>query len=138
MSIEVETRAPEDSRSLRDLINDVIDDSRNLVRGEIALARAEMEQKFERLAVAAGSIVGGLVLAFAALNVLLAALVVAIDKAGWGIPTWLAAVIVGGIVAIVALLLVRQGVKALSLKNLVPERTAANVQADARVVRNQL
>jgi hypothetical protein len=129
---------PQDPRSIRDVVGDIIEDVRLLVRGELALARAEIDEKIDRLMVAGASIVGGIVLAFAALNLLLAALVAAIDESGLGIPTWLAAVIVAGVVAIIGYILVRSGQKALQLKRLMPERTAANVQADARVVRNQL
>jgi len=128
----------QDGRSLREVVGDIIEDVRMLVRGELALARAEVDEKINRLLVAGASIIVGIVLAFAALNILLAALVAAIDKAGLGIPTWLAAVIVAGVVAIIGFVLVRTGQKALELNKLVPERTAANVQADARVVRNQL
>ena len=129
---------PQDGRSLREVVGDIIEDMRMLVRGELALARAEIDEKINRLMVAGASIVAGVVLAFAALNILLAALVAAIDKAGLGIPTWLAAVIVAAVVALIGFILVRSGASALKLKGLMPDRTAANVQADARVVRNQL
>jgi hypothetical protein len=127
-----------DSRSLREVVSDIIEDMRMLVRGELALARTEIDEKLNRLMIAGASVLGGIVLAFAALNILLAALVAAIDKAGLGIPTWLAAVIVAAVVALIGFILVRSGASALNLKGLVPDRTAANVQADARVVRNQL
>ena len=106
--------------------------------GEISLARSELDEKLNQLMLGGASILGGIILAFAALNLLLAALVAAIDNAGWGVPTWLAAVIVAAIVALIGFILVKSGQKALQMKRLMPDRTAANVQADARVVRNQL
>lgn len=121
---------------LRDLVGNIIDDLRGLLRGELALARAEVDDKIERSMIAIGSIIGGIFLAFTALNVLLAAVVSALIEAG--MAPWLASVIVGVVVAGIGFLLVRQGIKALSLSKLVPERTAANLQADARLVRDQV
>ena len=83
-----------------------------------------------------GSIIGGIFLAFAALNVLLLALVTALVDAG--LEPWLASVIVGVVIAAIGFVLVRQGMKALSLSKLAPQRTAANLQADARVIRDQV
>jgi Putative Actinobacterial Holin-X, holin superfamily III len=55
-----------------------------------------------------------------------------------GLERWLAALIVGGVVAIVGFLMVRKGQKDLSGTRLAPERTTANVRKDINLVREQV
>ena len=80
--------------------------------------------------------VAGALIAFAALIVLLDALVYGLTEAG--LERWLAALIVGGVVAIVGFILVRKGQKDLSATRLAPERTTANVRKDINLVKEQV
>ena len=66
--MHIESRA-----SLRDLVGEVADDARDLVRGEIALARAEVDQKVERVITGVISLVGAMLLAYAGLIIVLIA-----------------------------------------------------------------
>jgi hypothetical protein len=122
-------------RPLKSVLRDVADDIRDLLRGELALARAEAGDKMDRVIVAVVSIFGGILLGFSALNILLIALVQALSNV---MPVWLASILVGAAVALVGFLLVRQGQQALTLDKLTPNRTAANVSADARVVKEHV
>ena len=72
---------PED-RSTPALMGDLIESVTQLVRKEIQLFRAEMGEKATQAMVAAGSILAAGVIALTALNVLAAALVAALAKAG--------------------------------------------------------
>lgn len=63
---------PRESASLGDLIGGLAGDIQDLVRGEIALGRPELEQKLDRGIMAAIWLLGGALLAFAGLVVLFA------------------------------------------------------------------
>ena len=89
-------------------MGDLIESVTQLVRKEIQLFRAEMGEKATQAMVAAGSILAAGVIALTALNVLAAALVAALAKAG--IPGAWSAVIVGGVLAIIAYVLARKGI----------------------------
>ena len=127
--------APE-NRSLGELLRDLASDVTNLIRQELTLARTEAQEKLNQTVMAAVSLVAGALLGFAALIVLLFALVDGLTEVG--LPGWLAAIIVGGAVAIIGFILVRKGQNDLSASRLAPERTAANVRRDINLVKEQV
>ncbi|MGR3571581.1 phage holin family protein [Brevirhabdus sp.] len=104
-----------------------------LVRNEVDLARAEISENLNRAAVAVGLLVGALVLALTALNVLAAALVAALVRLG--IPDGWSALIVGVVLAGVAFAMVAKGINDLKLTSLAPTRTKKNIQRDAEAVK---
>ena len=129
--------SPMDSlRAAPSLINEVLTHVSNLVRKEVDLARTEVSENVSRAGVAIGLLVGALVIALVALNVLAAALVAALSALG--IPAGWAAIIVGGILAIIAFAMVSKGINDLKLSSLAPSRTAKNVQRDAETVKETL
>jgi hypothetical protein len=123
-------------KSAPGLVSDALTHVSNLVRKEIDLARAETSENLTRAATAIGLLAGALIVALVALNVLAAALAAALTElgldAGW------AALIVGGGLALIALIMVTKGVKDLKLSSLAPTRTAKNVQRDTAVVKERL
>jgi len=110
-------------------------DVQDLVRGELALARAELDHKLHNLIGGAISLVGGALVAFAGLVVLL--LGVAAVLAKW-LPVWAALLIVGVLIVVVGGLIARAALAKLSLKNLTPDRTAANLKKDGRTLKEHL
>jgi hypothetical protein len=118
--------------SLRDIVGEVADDARTLVRGEISLARAELEQKTNRLLAGTISLVGAMLLAFAGLTIVLIAISQLLARM---MPDWAASLIVGGIALVIGVALALAARRALSPSGLVPDRTMHNVQADARTVK---
>ena len=98
-------------RSAPALVGDLLSSVSELFRKEIQLFRAELSEKTTQAVVAIGSIAAGLVVGLTALNVLAAALVVAIERAG--VPAGWSALIVGGALAIIAFFLARGGMAAL-------------------------
>jgi xanthine/uracil permease len=127
--------APE-ARSIGELLRDLASDSASLVQQEFALARAEAEAKLHQMIMAAIELLVGALVAFAALIILLDAGVYSLAEAG--LQRWLAALIVGGVVAVIGFLLVRKGQKDLAAKRLAPERTAANLRKDLDLVKEQV
>jgi hypothetical protein len=103
---------------------------------EIQLLRAELNEKATQAIVAIGTIVAAVVIALTALNVLAAALVAALTNAG--IPAGWSAVIVGGVLGIIALVLSNRGIHNLKASSLMPERTARAASHDASMVKEKI
>jgi xanthine/uracil permease len=125
-----------ETRSVGELLRDLANDVTALIRQEMTLARTEAQDKVQQTVVAVMAIVAGALIAFAALIILLDALVYGLTEAG--LERWLAALIVGVVVALIGFLLVRKGQKDLSATRLAPERTAANVRKDINLVKEQV
>jgi positive regulator of sigma E activity len=115
-----------------DLIGQLGADLAALVRKEAELVRAEVAEKVNMAGKAVVDIAAGGLLMVAALLVLLQALVLALSKLMD--PIW-AALLVGLVVAGVGYLLVRAGMKAISLKGLTPGRSARQLQKDAQLMK---
>jgi hypothetical protein len=75
------------------------------------------------------------VLALAALIVLLQALVIALAELG--LAPALSALIVGGVVAIIAFALIYKGMNDLKASNLAPTRTVEALRRDAHMIKEQ-
>lgn len=123
---------PREARSLADLIGQLGADVAELVRKEVALARAEFNEKVRAAGKAVADIAAGGLLLVAALLVLLQALVLALSKVMD--PIW-AALIVGLSVAAVGYLLVRAGMKAISLDGLKPDRSNRQLRKSAELMK---
>lgn len=121
-----------DPRPTGSLLSDAVNQLTRLVRGEVALAKAEVAQNVRNAGIGIGMLVVAVVLALVALNVLAVALVGLL--ATWIGPGW-AALIVGLVILAVAALLVFRGLAALKPENLAPSRTVKNVQADAQTIK---
>ncbi|WP_107045746.1 phage holin family protein [Sphingomonas sp. STIS6.2] len=126
---------PRPAPSLGDIAGGLADDVQDLVRGELALARAEFDHKLHSLIGGAVSLVGGALVAFAGLVVLLEGGAAVLAR--W-IPAWAALLIVGLVIVLVGGLIARAGLTRLSLKNLTPDRTAANLKKDGRILKEHL
>jgi acyl-coenzyme A thioesterase PaaI-like protein len=124
-----------DDRSLKDLLSDLSNSITTLFRKEIQLARAETSEKVTQVAVSLGSIVGGAILALAALIVLLQALVIGLAEAG--IPPGWASLVVGVVVAGIAYAMVHKGTSDLKVSHLAPARTVDSIKRDAQMVKEQ-
>lgn len=122
----------EQRMSLRELVGGVAEDARDLVRGEVALARAEVEQKVDRVTAGVISLFGAMMLAYAGLIIVLIAAAQALARV---VPDWAASLIVGGIVLVIGTILAGVARKALSPSGMIPNRTMRNVEADARVIK---
>ena len=115
-----------------ELIGQLASDLVELVRKEVELARTEVAEKLNAAGKAVVDVAAGGLLLVAALLVLLQALVLALSKLMD--PIW-AALLVGVVVAGVGYVLVRGGMKAISLKALRPDRSARQLQKDAQLMK---
>jgi len=124
-----------DPRPTGSLLSDALNQMTRLLRGEVALAKAEVTQNIKSAALGIGLLVGAAILALVALIVLAGALVVALGHLigeGW------AALVVGVVILAVAGLLAMRGLNALKPENLTPSRTVRNVQADAHAIKENV
>jgi xanthine/uracil permease len=126
----------QENRSVGELLRDLANDVTALIRQELNLARTEAQDKVHQTITAVVAMVAGGLIAFAALIILLDALVYGLTEAG--LERWISALIVGGVVAIIGFILVRKGQNDLSASRLAPERTAANVRKDVNLVKEQV
>ena len=121
------------NRSAAGLLSDAIAHMSSLVRKEVDLARAEVSENVTRAGVALGFLAGGLVIALVALNVLAAALVAGLTE--WGLDAGWASLIVGLVLAAIALAMALKAKNDLKLTSIAPTRTVKNVQRDAQALK---
>jgi MFS family permease len=104
-----------------------------LIREELSLARAELTEKGKHAGLGAGLFGGGGALAIYGGGALIAALVLLLGQA---MPAWVAALIVGVVLLVIAGLLALSGKKQVSqAMPPVPKATAESLRADAQTVR---
>ena len=115
---------------LAPLLGSVASDLQQLLRGELRLARVEIDQKLHRVIMGAIFLVGGALVAFAGLVVALQGFAAALALV---LPTWAALLIVGLVIVAVGGLFARSGLAMLSLKALTPDRLTTSLQKDVRV-----
>ena len=120
------------SHTLAELVGGLSSDVQDLVRGEIALARAEFGQKLNRVIMAETWLLGGALIGFAGLIVVLLGIV---GVLALFIPMWSALLIVGVLVIAIGAALAKSGIAMLSVEALSPDRTAANLRKDAHLLK---
>jgi uncharacterized membrane protein YqjE len=124
-----------EDRRLGGLLRSATTDLVALVRGEVALARSEAKDTMRQVVVALVSLIAGALIAFAALLVLLQALIIALSHV---MPPWAASVLVGVVVAIIGFILIRKGESDLSAAELAPTRTTKSLRKDASLLKEQV
>ena len=115
-------------RPLAEVAKDLTSDVSLLVRQEIELAKAEMAQKGRTAAPGIGMFGGAGIVALCAAGALTAFLVLVFSIF---LPEWAAALIVGAVLAAVAVVLVRQGKERVAdAGKPIPEQTIETVKED--------
>jgi len=120
-------------RPIGELVKDLSSQTSTLVRQEIELARAEIQQKGKLAGKGAGMLGGAAIAALLALGALTAGLVALLDKA---MATWVAALIVMALWAIVALVLAKAGQKSLQSATPPAPKTVETVKEDIQWAKN--
>jgi Putative Actinobacterial Holin-X, holin superfamily III len=122
-------------RPMGDLAKQLSGDVSELVRRELDLAKTEMAAKARRAAIGGGLIGAAAILALAVLGSFVAAAIMALDA---GLADWLAAVIVGLVIAGVAAAMSLAGLKSLRRATPpVPEDTVDSVKEDVAWVKTR-
>jgi uncharacterized membrane protein YqjE len=122
-------------KSLGELLKQLLHDVKHLIDQEIALIKAEMNEKIMLLATVAGLFAGAAILGLFAFGVLTAAIVLVVDL--W-LPAWIAALIVTGAylaIAGVLVLIARSRLK--KAGGPVPEQTVETLKEEVAWAKEQ-
>jgi uncharacterized membrane protein YqjE len=120
-------------RPIGELVKDLSEQTSTLVRKEIELARVEIQQQGKTAGKGAGLLAGAAVFGLLALGALTAALIALLDKA---MATWVAALIVMALWAIVALVLAKAGQSSLQRATPPAPQTVETVKEDIQWAKN--
>jgi hypothetical protein len=122
-----------DDRSLGQILRDLRDETSQLLRQEVDLAKTEMSEKMSRLGTNLGSVATGGAVLFAGALVLLAALTLGLialfsqfmDR---DVAMWLAPLLVGGVLAFIGYGMVKKALNALKQEGIAPQRTTQSLK----------
>ena len=120
---------------LGDLFSTLSSQASLLFRQELQLAQAEMTRKATRGGKNAAIVVMGAVLAHAALLALIATLIMALSQV---MESWLAALIVGIVLAIVAALMIQYGINKLKAIDPAPRQTIETMKENKEWLTQQI
>jgi hypothetical protein len=128
MSTNTESTLGRRDEPLGEVARDLTRDLSLLVRQEVQLAKAEMAEKGRIAAPGVGMIGGATITALLAGGALTAAAILALAIF---LPEWLAALVVGAVLAVVAYVLVKQGKERVAEAGApIPEQTIETVKED--------
>ncbi len=131
-----------DDRSMAQLIRDLADEGSELLRQELALAKAEMQEKVDTFQSATITMATGGALIFAALLAFLWALNTGLTAlfAQWmsiDVAIWLAPVVMAVVLAAIGFSMVKAGQSMMEDEDLTPERTRESLKRDRRWARTR-
>jgi uncharacterized membrane protein YqjE len=118
--------------SLTSLIKRLADQIAHLFATEIDLARAELKQAAADARAGALSLGAGAIVLLVGLIGLMAAAILGLSQV---MEPWLAALVVGGAITIVGLIMVMAGKKKLEPSAFAPQRTGDQLREDARLAK---
>jgi len=124
-----------EQRPLTSLFSDLVHETTDLVRKEIALAKSEMSQKATQVKSGVTCVAVGGALLFAALLFFLHAAVAWVAILMPDAPAWAPALIVAAVVAVIGAIVLLIGRSSLQSTNLAPRRTVESLRRDTRIVK---
>jgi hypothetical protein len=124
-----------DERSLGELFSELTRQTSTLIRQEVALARTEMSDKVSKAGRDVGALAVGGAVAYAGFLAIVGAAIILLAEL---IPWWLAALVIGLLVALAGYLLIQRGLTSLKQEGLKPERTIETLRDDAEWAKRQV
>ena len=126
-----------------ELLSNLVDDTRRLVRDEIALARSEISEKARHALRQSIILALGVFMGLLALIALAAAAMFGLAHAltplvGLPAALWLSPLIIGGVAALVGAILVQRGLSRLRARDLTPTRTIETLRENSRMLMDRL
>lgn len=115
----------EREESLTELLGNLANQSASLVRDEVALAKQELEEKLLSLRASVVVLAAGASLGLLAALALCAAAIAGLAEV---LEVWLAALLVGGVLALIAVGTIAYGVRHLKRVNLKPQQTLETLE----------
>jgi hypothetical protein len=124
------------NHSIHNLLGEALRETTDLARKELTLFRTEISENVRTLAIGLAMMVGAAVFAVAAVILFTEALVkwlaTIVESEA------LAALIVGGVMALIAIGMVLYGRSAISIDNITPKRSARSLQRDTEVLSERI
>jgi hypothetical protein len=124
-----------EERSIGELFSELANETSTLIRQEVALAQVEITQKASTAGKNVGYLAVGGFVGYAGLLAIVAGVIMGLS---YFIPAWLAAIIVGAIIAVVSYVLVSSALTALKNMDVKPTETVESIKEDARWLKNQV
>ena len=126
---------PQMQRTVPELLGNIVDNIQQIIRSEFRLAKAELREKASRASKPATTLGAGFLLGLYGLGFLLLAAVYALSMV---MVAGLAALIVGGVLALVSVALVTSSAKKLKALNPAPERTIQTLEENVQWAKDQI
>jgi drug/metabolite transporter (DMT)-like permease len=127
--LHVREQRPATDRSLGELFSDLTQETSTLVRQEVQLATTEMSRKAAEVGKDVGFLAVGGFVAYAGFLAIIAAAIFLLANV---IPTWVAALLVGLVVAGAGAFLIMRGLDNLKNTNLAPTESVAALKEPVR------
>src|SRR5580698_6150671 len=127
--------SPQIQRSVPDILDDIASNLTQIVQAQFRLAKTELKAGAQKAAGPGAALGAGVVLAFYGLGFLLLAAVYALSLV---VAPWLATLIVGGVLAVAAGILVGAGGMKLKRMNLTPDKTIRTLEEDVQWAKQQI
>jgi uncharacterized membrane protein YqjE len=125
----------QNGRSVPEVLQDIVGNIEEIIRSEFRLAKAEIKEEASQAAPPLKMIVVGAAIGFYALGFLIFTLVMGLATV---VPTWLAALIVGAVLGLIALALITTASKRLKQVKKVPERTIETMKENVQWAKSQI
>jgi hypothetical protein len=126
------SRSPRDYESTPSLLRRLVDDVSTLFAQELRLLKAETTESIGDLKAATVSIAMGGAVTFMGVFFLLLAAVYGLSNV---VDLWLAALIVGGVVSLIGVIMLAAGRKKLAPAAVAPRRTAESIRKDTQMIK---
>lgn len=123
-----------EDRSLGELLNELNNQTRTLISQEVRLAKAEVAQKGKQAGKAVGFMAVGGFVVYAGLLAIIAGIILVLGNV---VPIWVAALVVGVIVALIGYLILQKGRNDLNPEKLKPEQTATMMRENKEWLQSQ-
>jgi hypothetical protein len=120
---------PQAQRSFPEVLQDIVGNLQEIIRSEFRLAKTELKEEAAEAAKPAATFGVGLVLGFYGIGFLLLAAVYGLSTVMAG---WLAALLVGTVLAIVAIALMSSSGKKLKRVNPTPDKTMRSLEENVQ------
>jgi len=124
-----------ENRSLGDLFGKLANDTSNLVRQEVALAKVEVAKSAREVGKNVANLMIGGAIANASLLAIIAAAIMLLRRV---MPEWGAALLVGVLTGGIAWLLIGRALAALQQTEMTPRETVETLKEDAAWVKQQI
>ncbi len=124
----------ENSRSIADVLQDIVANVQAIIRSEVRLAKTEITGEAVKAGRAGGMMVGGVVTGLFTVWLLLLTILFALATT---IPMWAAALVLFALMAVVTAVLFAAGKKRFAAVHAKPEKTIETVKENVEWVKNQ-